>query len=220
MIIVPFICLGAVCLIMSIVYTILNNKKGWQGLLVKCLTMLSLFIFAMISANLMSLINAIALYIPISFVVLIISECLDCMEVDLKSKTIFQGIINIIAFALIAMSAMSLAEFNVLSLAGGILLGAGIGLISWAVNKYKDFYIIILEIFNFIAICAIIGLGINAVLLSTHLISSILLLAGGVVLLIQKMMRAFDNKHKAVSLIANELYILALIAVGCSLFFF
>ncbi len=220
MIIVPFICLGAVCLIMSIVYTILNNKKGWQGLLVKCLTMLSLFVFAMISANLMSLINAIALYIPISFVVLIISECLDCMEVDLKSKTIFQGIINIIAFALIAMSAMSLAEFNVLSLAGGILLGAGIGLISWAVNKYKDFYIIILEIFNFIAICAIIGLGINAVLLSTHLISSILLLAGGVVLLIQKMMRAFDNKHKAVNLIANELYILALIAVGCSLFFF
>lgn len=220
MIIVPFICLGAVCLIMSIVYTILNNKKGWQGLLVKCLTMLSLFVFAMISANLMSLINAIALYIPISFVVLIISECLDCMEVDLKSKTIFQGIINIIAFALIAMSAMSLAEFNVLSLAGGILLGAGIGLISWAVNKYKDFYIIILEIFNFIAICAIIGLGINAVLLSTHLISSILLLAGGVVLLIQKMMRAFDNKQKAVSLIANELYILALIAVGCSLFFF
>lgn len=220
MIIVPFICLGAVCLIMSIVYTILNNKKGWQGLLVKCLTMLSLFVFAMISANLMSLINAIALYIPISFVVLIISECLDCMEVDLKSKTIFQGIINIIAFALIAMSAMSLAEFNVLSLAGGILLGAGIGLISWAVNKYKDFYIIILEIFNFIAICAIIGLGINAVLLSTHLISSILLLAGGVVLLIQKMMRVFDNKHKAVNLIANELYILALIAVGCSLFFF
>lgn len=220
MIIVPFICLGAVCLIMSIVYTILNNKKGWQGLLVKCLTMLSLFVFAMISANLMSLINAIALYIPISFVVLIISECLDCMEVDLKSKTIFQGIINIIAFALIAMSAMSLAEFNVLSLAGGILLGAGIGLISWAVNKYKDFYIIILEIFNFIAICAIIGLGINAVLLSTHLISSILLLAGGVVLLIQKMMRVFDNRHKAVNLIANELYILALIAVGCSLFFF
>lgn len=220
MIIVPFICLGAVCLIMSIVYTILNNKKGWQGLLVKCLTMLSLFVFAMISANLMSLINAITLYIPISFVVLIISECLDCMEVDLKSKTIFQGIINIIAFALIAMSAMSLAEFNVLSLAGGILFGAGIGLISWAVNKYKDFYIIILEIFNFIAICAIIGLGINAVLLSTHLISSILLLAGGVVLLIQKMMRAFDNKHKAVNLIANELYILALIAIGCSLFFF
>lgn len=220
MIIIPFACLGAVCLIMSIVYTMFNNKKGWQGLLVKCLTMFSLFLFALISANLKSIINAIALYIPVAFVVLIVSECLSCMDIDEKVKTIFSGVIKIASFALIAISAMSLAEFNILALIGGLLLGVGLGLISWAKNKYKNLYVILIEIFNFMAICAIIGLGINAVLRSSHFISSILLLVAGVVLLVVKLMRVYGKNNKIVNIIANELYILALIVIGCSIYFF
>ena len=220
MVLIPFICLFIVCGIMSIIYTLYYDKKGWQGILVKGLTILSLIIFSMVTANLKSLNSAITLFIPISLALLLVDECLSTIENSEKINIIFSGILKTISYVFFALTAMSLAEFSLLGFFAGILLGAGIGLITWGVKKYKTIEKIILEILTFIAIGFLIGLGMYAVIVSTHLVSSIMILIGGILLLAQKMMLVFGEQNKIVRIIAHEIYVFAIILICSSIYFY
>mgnify|MGYP005779488647 CR=1 FL=1 len=220
MVLIPYICLCVVCVLMSVIYTLYYDKKGWQGILVKGLTILSLIIFSMVSANLKSLNSAITLFIPISLALLLVDECLSLIESSEKVNTIFGGLLRIISCVLFALTAMSLAEFSLLGFFAGILLGAGIGLITWGVKKYKTIEKIVIEILTFMAIGFLIGLGTYAVIMSTHLISSILMLVGGILMLAQKMMLVFGEQNKIVRIIAHEVYVIAIIVISCSIYFY
>lgn len=220
MILVSYICLAVLCLIMTVVYALFNNKIGWQGLLVKGLTMLSLLVLALVSANLKSLINAISLYIPIGLSVLLVCECLYCVEIETKQRYIFSRVLQILGYLSIAFSAMALSEFNILAIIGGMLIGCGTGLICWGIKRYNKIEIILMEIISFVAIGMIIGFGLHSLLNSSHFISSLLVFVGGIILFIQKVLTTFSGNKKVIIIISNILYIIALISISSSLFFY
>lgn len=182
--------------------------------------MLSLIVFVLVSANLKSLITAVTLYIPIALVVLVIREVLDCIEVEEQTKILISGILETVSFTCIAMCAMSLAEFNALALVGGMLIGAGFGLVGWAVKRYTKLSQIIVELTTYIAIGAIIGFSSFGLVFAKHMTSAILMLVGGCLLLVQKMLKTYGDKNKIVKIIASSFYILSLLIVSSSIFFY
>lgn len=217
----PIICLGALCLIMAVAYTIYGNHSGWQGLVVRGLALSSCIALAQVSGSLKNLTNALPIFITIGLSILILSEALKITNVASdKAQTIASGVINAVGLIIISLGGLSLSEFNIFAVVGGLLFGVAFGLIVCAIKKYKTKDKVFFEIFSFMSIGLVLGFGLMAILHSSHNLSAICTLGGGLVLLFQRLMLSLGKGEKTISYIGNALFIIGLTAITLSIYFY
>lgn len=217
---VPYICLGALCVILGVLNVIFNRKTGWQGIVVRGLAVLSLLAFSIIVSSLKGIVNALPMYISLGLAVLMMAEIVYVsMTDDDKMKPVINGLFFAVSAVMFALSTMSLAEFSLFALVGGLLAGIGFGLITCAFKQNKGLNRILMNILTFACIGLIIGLGINAVMISKHMISSICVLAGGALLLVHRAL-VVCGKGKVAGYLASVIGTLALIAITISIYFY
>jgi hypothetical protein len=214
-----YVCLGILGIAMSVIYTIFNKKVGWAGIVVRGLTILSLLVFSLVCASLKSINNAFPLCISLGLAVLILSEVTFASnEVPEKAKTIVYGLFFAVTNLLFALSVLSLAEFNVFALLGGVLLGAGAGLIVCAVKKEKALYPVLMYILTYLSIGLLLGFGIMSITSSTHIASASMIFIAGILMLASKLLSAFVQNKKGMSYVISGLFILAVLLISVSIY--
>lgn len=218
--IISFISLSVVCLIMSALYTLFNEKRGWQGFLIRGLATFSLLCLSLLITSLKSLTNALPLFISFSLGLFVISEFLFLVEMEEEKKGMFSGIIYALVYLLLSLSALSLANFNYIALISGVVVGGGLGVTTWLVNKNRDIVNIIANILQYVFISLIIAFAINGLIMSLHMISTVFMLIGGVLLLTSKIMKDFGKDRKVITIILNAAMMVGMIAITCSTYFF
>lgn len=217
---IAFVCLAVVCGGLGIINTILNKLVGWKGIVVRGLFVFSLILFSLITSNLEGVNNALPLFITLGLALLLLSEAtyVSMGEED-KIKPIVNGGFFATSCVLFALSAVSLSEFALLAFLGGLVAGIGFGLIVCAIKKEKRLNQILMNILTFACIGLFIGLGVNAILSSRHMISAYCVLAGSVLLLIDRIIVSC-GKGKTANSLARGLYSLGLIALTLSIYFY
>lgn len=217
---IPFICLTIVCVGLAVVNTIFYKLSGWKGIVVRGLLILSLISFALIVSNLNGINNALPLFITIGLSYLLLAEAVYAsMNEEDNLKPIVNGIFFAISNILFALSIISLAEFSVLALFGGVLTGIGFGLIVCVPKKNKGLNRILMNILTFASIGLLIGLSVNAILTTKHMISAVLMLAGGIMMLAHRVLVVI-GQGKVAGYLARAFNALALIAITVSIYFY
>lgn len=221
MVIVPIVLLGGASLIMSVIYSLFKDKGDWQGYLVRSLTMLLLLIYAVVTINLTSIINALSLFIAIALVINIFNEGLKLSNiVNVQAKQILDGISSTLFYLALALSTLSLASFDVFSLLGGLLLGGGVGLLISGLKKEKSSVTILFDVLTFASVGLAIGFGLNSVINTNHLTSAVLTLVAMVMLLISEILSRFLKNGKLKNILCSELKIVALIILVLAIYLF
>lgn len=221
MVIVPIVLLGGASLIMSVIYSIFKDKGDWQGYLVRSLTMLLLLIYAVVTINLTSIINALSLFIAIALVINIFNEGLKLSNIiNVQAKQILDGISSTLFYLALALSTLSLASFDVFSLLGGLLLGGGVGLLISGLKKEKSSVTILFDVLTFASVGLAIGFGLNSVINTNHLTSAVLTLIAMVMLLTSELLSRFLKNGKLKNILCSELKIVALIILVLAIYLF
>lgn len=221
MVIVPIVLLGGASLIMSVIYSLFKDKGDWQGYLVRSLTMLLLLIYAVVTINLTSIINALSLFIAIALVINIFNEGLKLSNIiNVQAKQILDGISSTLFYLALALSTLSLASFDVFSLLGGLLLGGGVGLLISGLKKEKSPVTILFDVLTFASVGLAIGFGLNSVINTNHLTSAVLTLIAMVMLLTSELLSRFLKNGKLKNILCSELKIVALIILVLAIYLF
>jgi len=218
---IAFVCLATVCLALGIINTIFNKLVGWKGIVIRGLFVLSLITFNLITANLRGINSALPLFITLALACILLAEAvLMSMSEEEKLKPVANGTFFAISCILFALSGVSLSEFAILGLLGGLFAGAGVGLIICAIKKEKALNPILMNILTFACVGLLVGLGISGVLNTKHMTSAICVLIGGLLLLAYRIIFAVGGKGKMVCYITNALNALGLIALTITVYFF
>ena len=217
---IVFILLSVLCVGMSGVYTAFHKKTGWEGILVRGLTIVSLIALPLIMANIKSLNNALPIFVCLGFSFLLMTETLFASNnLIAKPKELVFSILYATGNTLLSLGTLSLAQFNGFGFAGGLLFGLGVGFVICAIKKYKAFYPVIVEVLVYGSIGLILGFGLMAVLSSKHIISAIFMLVAGVLLLSQRVMKNFE-KGTVMGYISSGIYVLSLLLISMTIFFY
>lgn len=218
---IAFICFASLCGVFSLVNMFVGHTRGWKGLVIRGGSILSCLVFALVAANFAQVQNALPLYISIALAVMLLAQAMTLTDIDNeRNRTLTNGLLNAISFFMFAFAIMSLSEFNLFSVLGGLCFGAGVGLIVCSVRKDKEWYKYLVNIVCFAGIGLMIGTGVISVLKSVHMLSSIVALAGGGLLLISKMIEQFAKDNKIALAISRFLFVLATTAMAASIFFY
>ena len=206
---------------MSVIYSLFKDKGDWQGYLVRSLTMLLLLIYAVVTINLTSIINALSLFIAIALVINIFNEGLKLSNIiNVQAKQILDGISSTLFYLALALSTLSLASFDVFSLLGGLLLGGGVGLLISGLKKEKSSVTILFNVLTFASVGLAIGFGLNSVINTNHLTSAVLTLIAMVMLLTSELLSRFLKNGKLKNILCSELKIVALIILILAIYLF
>ena len=217
---IPFICLTIVCVVLGVLNTIFYKLLGWKGVLIRGIGIIALLTLSLVTANLRSIGNAFPLFITIALAVNLLAEAtMVSMEEGDKLKPIINGVCFSVSSVLFALSAMSLAEPNILALLGGLFVGLGFGLVVCSIRKNKGGNRIVMNIISFTCVGLLMGFGISAVLTSRHLISAILMLLGGVAMLIHRTL-VVCGRGKTAGYLASAFLYFALITLSISIYFY
>lgn len=218
---VPVIIFGSASLIMSVFYSIFKDKGNWLGFIIRNITMLLLLVFAVVTINVTSVINGLSLFIAVAMAINMFYESLQTSKVDnLKIKEIMSSVTRGVTYLSLMLSAMSLASFSAYALVGGALVGLAIGMIVWMIKKTSEASEAVSYIFAYVCLGAMIGLGINAVLFSSHVLSAILVLVAGGLLLVSELLSSFLKDGKLKDILTSEFKIVALILLVLAIFLF
>ena len=221
MILVPIILLALASVIMSVFYAIFKDKGDWQGYLVRSLTTLLLLVYAIVTINLTSILNALSLFVVIALVINIFNEGVQTNNIQNQmAKQLLSGFSNILYYLAIALSLLSLASFEMYALLGGLLLGMAVGLIICGIKKYKDSSAIILTVLTFASIGLGIGFGINNILNTRHMLSTILTAVAIVMLLLSEVFVHLLKEGKTKAVLCSQLKIIAMIILVLSIYFY
>ncbi len=221
MINVPFIILSILCVGMGAIFTIFHKKVGWQGILLRGLTIFSFLILAIVSANVKELNNALPMFVLIALGLLILSESLFASNnVDENARLITFSLLNFASIMLFAVSSITLSEFDVLALVGGILTGLGLGLIVCGFKRNWALYPILMEILISLSLGLLLGFSLTAVIVSSHFISSLFMLFGAVLMTTKHILESFCSKYKFCGYLVSALYLLSLLFMTMTIFFF
>ncbi len=219
--IIPIICFGVLALAMAGVYTFFSQKSGWQGLLVRGLAVLSCIALAQISGSLRAITNAFPLFVTLGLRVLVLAEALKVGGIENeKARDVTFGALNGSAFLLISLGGLSLGEFNIFAVLGGVFLGVALGMLVCAIKKYKTLHRVIGEISAFTGMGFVLGFGLMALLSTTHVLSAIFMIAGGALLIASRLMLTLSKGGKVVTMIANAMYALALAIIALSIYLY
>ena len=206
---------------MSVIYSLFKDKGDWQGYLVRSLTMLLLLIYAVVTINLTSIINALSLFIAIALVINIFNEGLKLSNIiNVQAKQILDGISSTLFYLALALSTLSLASFDVFSLLGGLLLGGGVGLLISGLKKEKSSVTILFNVLTFASVGLAVGFGLNSVINTNHLTSAVLTLIAMVMLLTSELLSRFLKNGKLKNILCSELKIVALIILVLAIYLF
>lgn len=218
---VPVIIFGSASLIMSVFYSIFKDKGNWLGFIIRNITMLLLLVFAVVTINVTSVINGLSLFIAVAMTINMFYESLQTSKIDnLKIKEIMSSVTRGVTYLSLMLSAMSLASFSAYALVGGALVGLAIGMIVWMIKKTSEASEAVSYIFAYVCLGAMIGLGINAVLFSSHVLSAILVLVAGGLLLVSELLSSFLKDGKLKDILTSEFKIVALILLVLAIFLF
>ena len=218
---VPVIIFGSASLIMSVFYSIFKDKGNWLGFIIRNITMLLLLVFAVVTINVTSVINGLSLFIAVAMAINMFYESLQTSKIDnLKIKEIMSSVTRGVTCLSLMLSAMSLASFSAYALVGGALVGLAIGMIVWIIKKTSEASEAVSYIFAYACLGAMIGLGINAVLFSSHVLSAILVLVAGGLLLVSEILSSFLKDGKLKDILTSEFKIVALILLVLAIFLF
>lgn len=183
--------------------------------------MLLLLIYAVVTINLTSIINALSLFIAIALVINIFNEGLKLSNiVNVQAKQILDGISSTLFYLALALSTLSLASFDVFSLLGGLLLGGGVGLLISGLKKEKSSVTILFNVLTFASVGLAIGFGLNSVINTNHLTSAVLTLIAMVMLLTSELLSRFLKNGKLKNILCSELKIVALIILVLAIYLF
>ena len=209
------------CVGMNIVYTIFHQEKGYKGLLIKGSTILSCLMFALVCANLNSLTNSQPLLIVFGIACMLFAQAMTISEIDEeKPKMIVHGVLNGVAIACFGLSCISLSNFSLLAILGGLALGAGLGCVVCSIKKYKKWYQVLSVLFHWCGAGFLLGEGLYAIIASTHLVSSILMLGAGVLIIFNQIIRDFVPQNEKWDYVFNFFYVFSTIIIASSIFFF
>ena len=221
MILSSIIILAVACLVIGILQAIIGKENSWQRFLVKVLSSFALMVFAIVMANLTGVVNAYSLLIAIAFGLYILINLVEFASIDNQNaKLIIYYISQIIFTLLLSFSALALAPFSPFALAGGLLLGCGIGLLIWAIKKYDNVIKIILNIIYYTVLGLFLVLSASAVMFSSHLICACSLLGGTVLEMIIRLTDTFAKESKAKTISLNILHIVAYILIIGGIYFY
>ena len=106
------------------------------------------------------------------------------------------------------------------ALLGGLLLGMAVGLIICGIKKYKDSSAIILTVLTFASIGLGIGFGINNILNTRHMLSTILTAVAIVMLLLSEVFAHLLKEGKTKAVLCSQLKIIAMIILVLSIYFY
>lgn len=212
--------LSLLCALMAVGYAIFGHKTGWKGLVVRGSAILSCVALSLVSANFKSLTNALPLFLTLGLCVLVLAEALKDKVENEKTQRVVYGLACGLGFILISLGGLSMSQFNIFALLGGIFFGVAFGLIVCGIKKYKSANEVLTEILHFTAIGFILGFGLMGLVSYTHITSSICLLGGGLVLLFQKLVVTLGRGGKTEVAISNLLYILALVAISFTIYLY
>lgn len=216
-----FILLVVLCVGMGVIYTIFHKRYDWQGLLVRGLTILSLLALAIVAANLKELNNALPIFFILALGVLFITETIKTTQkIEGRANLIIYSVLSFASTTLLAVGAITLSQFNILSLVGGILTGVGLGLIVCAVKKDWSVWSIVMEVLVWLSVGLLLGFAMTAVLTSKHLLSSVFMLLGAVFMLAYKLIEKFASNNKVFEYISNALYVLSLLLLTITIYLF
>ena len=219
--ILVFVIFLVLCVGMNIAYTIFHQEKGYKGLLIKGSTILSCLMFALVCANLNSLTNSQPLLIVFGIACMLFSQAMSISEIDEeKPKMIVHGVLNGVAIACFGISCISLSNFSFLAILGGLSLGAGLGCAVCSIRKYKKWYQVFSVLFHWSGAGFLLGEGLYAIIASTHILSSILMLIGGVMILFNQIVRDFIPQKQKWDYVYNAIYVFSTIVIATSIFFF
>ncbi len=217
----PFIILSILCVGMGTLYTIFHKKIGWQGIILRGLSILSFLILAVVSANSKELNNALPMFVMIALGLNIMSETLLASNnVDEKARLITFSLLNFASVLLFAVSSITLSEFNVLALVGGILAGIGLGLIICGFKKNWAIEPILMEILVSLSLGLLLGFSLTATIVSKHFVSGILMLIGSILMFAKHILESFCGKYKIMGYIINAIFMISLLIMTMTIYFF
>ena len=217
---IAFICFGVICVLMTVIYTLFNQKTGWAGLLVRGMSIFSLIVFLFVLNSLKSLTNALALYLSISIVLLLINEVVDLTTDDEYVADIFGGVLKTCAGVCMALSVVSISEFNLFALIGGVLLGLAFGFTSWAFGKYEGAWNISFKLLQFAAFGAVVGAGLCGIMFSLHSTTALILMIGSALFVITNTVKYIFNENNVVQIVTSVFYMLSLLTIVSSVYFY
>ena len=219
MILIPFIAVGVATLLVGIIDAIFRDMKNWQSLLFRALTMAFLAVFALIAVNLTSTCNALSLFISIG-IVLYLVKMLDITHKieNEKTKLIYSGVLDILIIVIFALSTLSLAPFNVLATAGGLLLGIALGLLVWAIRRDDRLDRALVRFFKYFALGLFLGLAISGLFTSNHLASAIIIICASIAMLTKEILSEFMKTSRSKQIALDILAVVILIAMVVSIY--
>lgn len=213
-----FIVLGAVCAIMSVLYAIFNDKKGWQGFFVKALTLFCILSFSLVLSHLKAITNATSLFIALSCGVFLLGDGLNAFIED--NKNWIEKLCFTFANAILLAATISVYQTSILALAGGILLGLGLGLIAWTVGNKQNVFNVVLLVLQLALIGGCVGCGIFNVLGSLHFLTAVLVFLGSVLLLAGMFIKGLNKNNKTANIVASLMFALGLSLIASSTYFY
>ncbi len=221
MIHVPFIILSILCLGMGALDTIFHKKQGWQGILLKGLTIFSILVLAIVSANARELNNALPMFVMIALGLTILTETLLASNnIDEKARLITFSLLNFVSVMFFSVSSITLSEFNVLALVGGILLGLGLGLVVCGFKRNWALYPILMEILVCLSLGLLFGFALTATVVSKHFVSSLLMLFGAILMLVKHILESFFSKYKIIGYLSTAIFVISMILMTMTIYFF
>ena len=221
MLIVPIIIFGCASLIMSVIYSIFKDKGDWIGFIVRNITMLLLLVFAVVTINVSNVVNGFSLFIAVALAINMFLEGLQLTSIkDAKVKNILCEVSKGITYLSLMLSAMSLASFSVYALLGGIFVGLAVGMIVWLIKKTDEASEACATIFSFACLGAMLGMAINGIVFTGHILSAILVLVGGGLLLASDLLNQFLKEGRVKNILVSEFKIIALVLLVVAIYLF
>ena len=221
MLIVPIIIFGCASLIMSVIYSIFKDKGDWIGFIVRNITMLLLLVFAVVTINVSNVVNGFSLFIAVALAINMFLEGLQLTSIkDAKVKNILCEVSKGITYQSLMLSAMSLASFSVYALLGGIFVGLAVGMIVWLIKKTDEASEACATIFSFACLGAMLGMAINGIVFTGHMLSAILVLVGGGLLLASDLLNQFLKEGRVKNILVSEFKIIALVLLVVAIYLF
>lgn len=212
---VAFVCIAAVCLIMSVLYAIFGDKKNGNGFVVRAITLFSILALSLISVYLKSMTNIIGLFVSLSCGALMLGEMLDD-----ENKKWFCKIFMALAYALLLAAVVSIMEFSLFPLLGGLLFGLSVGFVAWAFNGEKSATNTILNIIQFILLGGAIGFGAINLLGFRRFIFSAMIFGACVFILIGTFMKYLNSENRTINMLSRVFISIGFAVIAGSTYFY
>lgn len=220
MILASLICFGVLVVGLTVLYGLFGEKNNTTGVILCGALMVSLVAFCLTLLNFTTLSSAVVIFFPLGLMGVAISELVQFVQIEEKTKKLIKAFFLDVALGLFAVGIIVLGEFNFIGLLCGELVGLCIGLLFWAIKKTTDKLEITASLLGYVIAGMMLGGCIWNVICATHLVTSILTLAGAGLVLAFMILKSFENNNAKIRIAQRVILSVALILMTISVYFF